>query len=162
MRRWFLAFHLPDLPPYNPQVRWEARYRRCMRGPLVEHAPDQTHDRHVVELLLINSGTSLEQCSTQDQRGDGKIDNQACNIDERCDERSRGARGIEPDPLQDEGKHRPSKRTECHDSDERSTDSEGDQHPVFAVIIKAQVLPNRDAHNPDKPFFQTIRWWQKI
>ena len=77
----------------------------------------------------------LEQRAMEDQRGDGEVDDEAGDVDKRRHEWSRGAGGIEPEPLQQERQELASHRTEGHDPDQRRTDGERHQRPVHAIVV---------------------------
>jgi hypothetical protein len=103
----------------------------------------------------------IQQRSPEDQGSDGEIDHQTSDVDQGRDERCRSACRIEAGPLQDEWEHGSGQRAKHDDADQGGADSQRDQHPVLAVVIEAQILPQRNADDADKaqhrPESQSIR-----
>ena len=52
--------------------------------------------------------------------------------------------------MQDEWEHGSGQRAEHDDADQGGADRQRDQHPVLAVVVEAQILPQRNAHDADK------------
>ncbi|CDX23114.1 hypothetical protein MPLSOD_100131 [Mesorhizobium sp. SOD10] len=92
---------------------------------------------------------SLEQCAAKDHQRYREVDHQPGDIDQRGDERRRGACRIEADALQREGQHRSRQRAEGDDADQRRAHCRRNQHPVRTVVVEAEILPERDAADAD-------------
>ena len=57
--------------------------------------------------------------------------------------------GIEAEAAQEEGEHRAGERAEGDDADERALTVSGDEQPVRAVVVPAELLPEDDADEAD-------------
>ena len=91
----------------------------------------------------------LKQSSVKHHESHREIDHQSGHVHQRSDERSRRARGIESDPLEQERQHRPGQGSECHYPDQRETHGDRKQLVVRAVVEDVQVLPDDDSRESD-------------
>src|SRR5438552_3932510 len=87
--------------------------------------------------------------ASRTQVGGAEVDHQPGDVDQRGDERRRGAGGIEPEAAQDKRQHRPRQRAERHDADQREADGERHQDPVRAIVVETEELPRDDARDAD-------------
>ena len=62
-----------------------------------------------------------------------EVDDEPGDVDERGDERRRGARGVEAEPPEEERQHRAAHGAPQHDADQADADGGGDQEVVLAV-----------------------------
>lgn len=92
--------------------------------------------------------TAIDLVPEHDCFGNREVDDEPSHIDQRCHKRRRCTGRVEATSPQDERKHRPRKRAECHHTDERAQDRQGKDRSLWAVGFEER-LPDKDASEPD-------------